>query len=602
MRRARKPLLALPFLLAGLLLPGGGAAAQDGGQKPLRVAINGFENNLTPFSITFGSAPNTNDLIALVYDTLFWSQVKEDPEPWLAESAEPNADSTEWTVTLREGITWQDGRPLTAEDVKFTFDYYQQQEGASGRYAHHVSDVPDYKEAQVVDEQTVRLLFNSPAPQFKVMPGADLPILPKHIWEGVTDPKTMSTGLPVGSGPYKLVEIVPDQLYRFEANENYFMGKPTVDRLELPVVKDPSAAFAALRTGEVSSVAVNVPGELYEQFSDNPDIALAESTRFQSTQMNFNARKAPLSDPKLRKAISMATDKQALVDAVLLGRAVPGLPTYLDPQSPWAVDDAESDYDPAAAQTLLDEAGYARGAGGVRTAPDGTPLSFSVLVNSFAPSDVRAGQLIAQQVAPLGVELKVEALDPAALQARRRPAQPGTVPSYDAYITTLESHGHVDPDALYYFFHSPGPKGFGAAITGYSNPEFDKLAEAGTTASNEERKELTAQMQEILAREVPSMALWYRTGDWAYRPADYDGWVADPGQGILTKRSFLPEYVEVAREARESGEDGGSAAGDSAGDDGGTNLLLPIALLLAVVGVGVVVARRRRTAGADDDD
>lgn len=600
MRQRRSLLLVAPLLLAGLLLPGSAVAQQ--GQKPLRVAINGYENNLTPFSVTFGSAPNTNDLIALVYDTLFWSQVREDPEPWLAESAEPNADFTEWTVTLRDGLEWQDGIPLTAEDVAFTFGYYKMQAGASGRYAHHVSDVPAFQSAQVMDPRTVKIVYGAPAPQFKVMPGADLPILPKHIWESVTDPKTMNTGLPVGSGPYKLVEMVPDQSYRFEANENYFKGKPTVDVLELPVVKDPSAAFAALRTGEVASVAVNVPGELYEQFSGNPDIALAESTRFQSTQVNFNARKPPMNDPKLRKAISMTTDKKALVDTVLLGRAEPGLPTYLDPQSPWAVEDAESDYDPAAAKTLLDDAGYTVGADGVRVAPDGKPVTISLLVNSFAPQDIRAGQLITQQLAPLGVAIQVEALDPAALQARRRPANMGDVPPYDAYISTLESHGHVDPDALYYFFHSPGPKGFGAAITGYSNPEFDRLAEAGTTASNDDRKDLTAQMQEILARDVPSMALWYRTGDWAYRPADYDGWVADPGQGILTKRSFLPEYVEVARASRASDDDGGSAAGGN-GDEGGGSVLVPVlvAAVVVAVGAGALVARRRRTVGDDDD-
>ncbi len=601
MNQVRKPvLLLLPLLLAGLVLPGS-AVAQSPEGKPLRVAINGFENNLTPFSVSFGSAPNTNDLIGLVYDTLFWSQVKEDPEPWLAESAEPNADMTEWTVTLRDGLEWQDGVPLTAADVAFTFEYYKKQAGASGRYAHHVSDVPLFQSATVVDEQTVKITYGAPAPQFKVMPGADLPILPKHIWESVTDPKTMSTGLPVGSGPYKLVEIVPDQLYRFEANEKYFKGKPTVDKLELPVVKDPSAAFSALRTGEVSSVAFNVPPELFDQFSKNPDLALAKSTRYQSTQVNFNARKAPLSDPKLRKAMSMATDKDALVETVLLGRGTPGLPTFLHPDSVWGTKDTKSDYDPEAAKKMLDDAGYTPGAGGIRVAPDGKPLSFSMLVNSFIPQDVRAGQLIAQQLAPLGVEFKVEALDPAALTARRRPAVMGDVPPYDAYITNLESHGHVDPDALYYFFHSPGPKGFGVGITGYTNPAFDKIAEAATTAPNDERKKLIAQLQETIATDAPSMALWYKDGDWAYRPADYDGWVADPGQGILTKRSFLPEYVKVARASRESGEDGGSAAGEST-EDGGSNLLLPVVAILALVGVGIVVARRRRPAGADDDD
>ncbi len=590
------PVFACLALVLGLAAP---AATAQSGQEPLRVAINGFENNLTPFSVTFASAPNTNDLIALVYDSLFWSQVRQDPEPWLAESAEPNADFTEWTVTLRDGVTWHDGQPLTAQDVKFTFDYYQQQAGASGRYAHHVSDVPQFRSAEVLDERTVRLSYVAPAPQFRVMPGADLPILPQHIWESVTDPKTQSTGLPVGSGPYKLVEIVPDQLYRFEANADYFKGRPTVDALELPIVKDPSAAFSALRTGEVSSAALSVPGELLDQFADNPDIALASSTRFESTQINFNARKAPLNDPRLRKAISMATDRQALVDTVLLGHGRPGLASYLHPDSPWSVRDTDAEYDPQAAGRLLDAAGYAMGPDGVRVAPGAGPLQFSLLVSSFAPQDIRAGQLIAQQLAPLGVRFQVEALDPATLRERRS-AEPGQVPGYDAYFATLEAHGHVDPDALYYFFHSPGPKGFGASITGYTDPEFDALAESAISADDDRRKELIGQMQQILAADVPSMALWYRDGDWAYRPADYDGWVTDPGQGILTKRSFLPEYVKQARADRAAGGEGGPEA---AGGGGGlsTPMVLGLSAVLVAGVVAVVVVRRRRTAVDEDD-
>ncbi len=98
------------------------ASAQDA-NTTLRIALPGYENNLTPFTITFGATPNTHDLLMLVYDSLFWSQVKEDPEPWLAESARPNEDFTEWTVTLREGVTWHDGEPVTAEDVAFSFEY-----------------------------------------------------------------------------------------------------------------------------------------------------------------------------------------------------------------------------------------------------------------------------------------------------------------------------------------------------------------------------------------------------------------------------------------------------------------------------------------------
>jgi peptide/nickel transport system substrate-binding protein len=596
--RLRKMLICLVLLVP--LLASTGAQAQQGPDKPLRIAMNGFENNLTPFTVTFGAFPNTHDLIMMVYDSLFWSQVREDPEPWLAESAEPNADFTEWTVTLRDGVTWHDGTPLTAEDVKFSFEYYLEQEGASGRYAHHVSDAPKFASAQVVDPRTVRLSYATPAPQFKIMPGGDLPIIPKHVWEKVTDPKTQSTGLPVGSGPYKLVEIVPDQLYRFQANEDYFKGKPTVDEIEMPIVKDPSAAFAALRTGEVAHVARNVPPELLDQFEGNDDIEIARSTRYESTQMFFNARKAPFDDARLRKAIAMGIDREALVETVLLGQGRPGRPTFVHPDSPWAVADAPQDHDPAAAQALLEQAGYRTGPGGVRQTPGGQPLTFTLLLSSFEPQDIRAGQLMAQQLAPLGVELKVEALDPATLR-KRRSAMPGQVPTYDAYISTLEAHAHVDPDALYYFFHSPGKKGFGGAITGYSNPEFDRVAEDAVGAPTDERKQLFAEMREILAADAPAVVLWYRDGDWAYRPAAYDGWVPDPGQGIFTKRSFLAEYVE-----QDGGDPATQAAASQSADDGGSGLGTPV--LVGAVGAvaaaalaGALLARRRRAVGDDDD-
>ena len=595
---------AVVCLWVSLTLLAPAALAQESEPTTLRIAVNGFENNITPFTITFGALPHTHDLLMLVYDTLFWSQVRQDPEPWLAESAEPNADFTQWTVTLRDGITWHDGQPLTAEDVAFSFDYYSRQRGASGRYDHHVFDVPPFTGAQVLDERTVRLSFAQPSPTFRIVPGADLPIVPKHIWETVTEPRRQSEALPVGSGPYKLVEIVPDQLYRFEANEDYFLGRPTVDVVEMPIARDPAAAFAALRTGEVAHVTRNVPAELAEQFAADGQIAIAQGTKFESTQMYLNARKPPLDDPRLRHALSLGIDRQALVDTVLLGRGRPGLPSFVHPDSPWALAGMQPHHDPAAAESLLDEAGYARGPDGVRRAPDGAPLRFSVLVSSFEPQDIRAVQLAAQQLEPLGVRLQAEVLDPATLRERRT-APPGQIPTYDMYVSVLEAHAHVDPDALYYFFHSPGPKGFGGSITGYTNPDFDRLAEAATTAEIPERKQLWARMQELLAAENPVLVLWYRDGEYAFRPADYDGWVSDFGHGIFTKRSFLPTYVEAARAEREAqaappalggaAEEAGSAGG---GPSGGVLVLLGI---VAAGGLGLLALRRRRAA-ADEDD
>ena len=574
------------------------ASAQTPGGKTLRVSLNGDENNMTPFTVSFGATPYTHDLILLVYDSLFWSQVSTDPEPWLAERAVSANDFKEWTITLRPNVTWHDGRPLTAEDVKFSFDYYAKFPGASGRYAHHVSDSPKLQSATVLDPRNIRLQYFEPTPTFKTMPGADLPIIPKHIWENVTEPARFTADLPVGSGPYKVVEMLRDQRYRLEANANYFKGKPTIDRLELPIVKDPSAAFAALRTGELDSVARNVPPELVSQFQSG-GVQVAKGTKFESLQMYFNALKAPLNDAKLRKAISLAIDTKPLVDTVLLGHGRPGLDTFIHPDSPWAMPNGRHETDPAKAERMLDDAGYrTKDADGVRKTPDGKRLEFSVLVSSFEPTDLRAVQLAAQQVARIGVKLNPEALDPATLRTRRT-GPPGQPPPYDAYMSTLESHGHVDPDALYYFFHSPGPKGFGASISGYTNPAYDKIVEEATTKDVAARKPLLNEAQRILAEDAPVVVFYYPDGDYAFRPSAYNQWLSDKGHGIFTKRSFLPEYAKENGNGQAAG--GATSSSDDGGGSGSGGVVLAVIAAIVIAGGGFMISRRRR-ASIDADD
>ncbi|MDP9453775.1 MAG: ABC transporter substrate-binding protein [Actinomycetota bacterium] len=589
--------VALVASSAALVSPVSGQA----GLRTVKVAIKGNENNITPFTVGFGANPATNDIQHMVYDSLFWSQAKAEPEPWLAEKAEPSEGGKVWTVTLREGITWQDGKPFSPEDVAFSYEFYKKQEGASGRYAHHVSDVPSYERAEVVDGKTIKLFFSLPAPQFKIMPGADLPIIAKHVFEAIPEPAKATTNLPVGTGPFKLVELVPDQRYTFEANERYFKGKPRIDRLEMVIIKDPGSAFTALRTGDVDMVERNVPGELVDQLKGTSGIRVVEGTRFESIQMSFNARKKPLDDPKLRKAMSMGINLDEVVETVLLGRARPGRDTYLHPDSPWAKKDAGHQFDVVGANKMLDDAGYtAKDPDGVRKAPDGNRLEFAILVNSFEPLELRALQLIATQMQAIGVKYNVESLDPATLRARRSPPAPGQPPPYDAYVGNIESHAHVDPDALYYFFHSPPKpgeevKGFGTSITGYANPEFDKLVEEATTAGADDRRRLLGQAQDILARDLPQQVLWYPDGIWAYRQAAYDGWVNDRGQGIFTKRSFLTGYEEIAANKPTGGSP--SSLGNDTGEGEGTSpapFIVGGAVLAGLVALGVVTARRRK--------
>lgn len=519
----------------------------EGGRErveSLTVAIPGYENNVTPLSLSFGSFPLTHDMINLVFDTLFWSTADAEPDPWLAESAEPSDDGTAWTVHLRDGVQWHDGEPFDAEDVQFSFEYYKEFE--SGRYAHHVSEVPLYDRSEIIDPLTIELHFETPTSVFESIPGGDLPILPEHVWSSIEEPSTATEMLPVGTGPFELVEMVPDQTYRFVANDDYFMGEPLVGELTTTVVPDPTAAFAALRTGQVAMAAGrNVPAELLGEFESLEEIEVVEGNRFESFHLYFNVPKEPLSDPQLRRAIDLAIDDQAIVDTVLQGLGRVGRPSFIHPDSPWAIpeDDpaAAARFDLEEAGRILDQAGYVdTDDDGVRETPGGDPLSFEIMGSANEPQDLRTAQLVAQQVDEVGIDLSVLGLDPATVRARRSPAEDGIAP-FDIRIGALDTHAHADPDGLLYFFHG-GPLGFGNVISGYDNDDFDALAEeAAATADLDDRRELIDQLQGMLSEDVPVITMAYIDGVYAFRHGMYDNWVSDPGHGVFNKRSFLPD-------------------------------------------------------------
>ena len=531
-------MLALLMILA--LMPSA-AVAQDDEEVVVRIGLHAAEKNLNPF-ISPTALPITHDFTMLVYDTLFWSQATLDPEPWLATGAEPSDDFRTWTVSLREGVTWHDGMPFTAEDVAFTYQYFTDV-GGPGRYGHHVTDHPKFASANVIDDLTVELSFVDPVSTFMMLPGGDVPIVAKHIWEGVEDPLADATSLQIGTGPYRMVDYDPNTSYRLEANEDYFKGKPLVDTLIMPVIRDAQAAFAGLQTGELDFVTRNVPAPLIAQIEANDELALAEGSRMQSMYLMFNTRKPALRDPLVRKAMSMALDVQMIVDIVEGGLGVPGNDTWTHPESEFAHPTGGHEFDVDAANAMLDDAGYSAGDGGTRVSADGVPLEFTLLVNATAPPQIRAGELVAEQLELLGVDITVEPLDPPAIGAMRRPSPDGP-PTNDMFIAVFESHAHADPEHLYFFFHTPGSGGVGVVFSGYSNPEFDALLEEGLSATIEDKAALIEQAQDIFAEEQPAVTLYYPNGRWAYRPAAFDGWASDPGHGVFTKRSLLPTAAE----------------------------------------------------------
>ncbi len=600
----------------------GTASAQEDDESVLRIGLHAAEKNLNPF-ISPQALPITHDFTMLVYDTLFWSQATLEPEPWLATGAEASDDFRTWTVSLQEGVTWHDGTPFTAEDVAFTFQYMVDQ-GGPGRYGHHLTDHPKFDSANVIDELTVELTFVDPVATFEMLPGGDIPIVAKHIWEGVEDATADATSLAIGTGPYRMTEYVPGESYRLEANADYFKGAPLVDTLIMPVIRDAQAAFAGLQTGELDFVTRNLPAPLHEPVNGNEDLEIIDGSRMQSQYLMFNTRKPGLNNPSVRKAMSMALDVEQIVEIVEGGLGVPGNDTWTHPESEFAHPTGGHEFDPEAAAALLDEAGFPVGDDGVRANADGVALSFTLLVNAAAPPQIRSGELVAEQLEPLGVDITVEPLDAPAIGAQRRPSPDGP-PTVDMFIAVFESHAHADPDHLFFFFHTPGSGGVGAVFSGYANAEFDSLLEEGLSKPVAEKAALINQAQDIFAAEAPAVTLYYPNGRWAYRPAAYDGWIADPGHGVFTKRSFLAGYANVSEEApAEEAEEEASpveadeepepteseeAADDAEGsddsddaadsDDDGGFPILPVALGLVVLG-GAVAFFTQRSRGSSD--
>ena len=509
-----------------VLSPVAGGAQEPQQVERLTIATEADKGNLTPYS--FRPPPGLHsELTNLVHDTLFLDPYTEEPIPWLATEATPNSDATTWTVTLRDDVTWHDGEEFTAEDVAFTYEYYK--EGPANRYSHHASEVPVIESAEVLDASTVEFTCEQPCPTLDLITLADLPILPKHIWENVDDPQTY-TDLPVGTGPYKLAEYVEDQSYRLEANEDYFLGPPAVQEIEMPIVPDPSSMFLALESGQVDTVTRNVPPELEERLGETENVELVEGDRFSSLFYIFNAERPPLDQQAFRTGLDLAIDRQELVDTVLLGSGRAGSPSFMHPDSVW-YEPQEASFDPEQANTVLDDAGISDSNGdGIRES-DGEPVSLSVIVSANDPQQLRTAELITQQLQEIGVELEVESLDPGTLSQRQN--------ARDFELSSFQGVPHLigDPTQMIESLNS---------LLNYSNPEYENLRSEWFEATTaEQQSEVLSEIQTLFADDPPAFTLYYPDTKYAYNSSAYDGWLPAEGHGIHHKWSLIPEASEL---------------------------------------------------------
>ncbi len=454
-----------------------------------------------PATIDPQGAPSSGLSLVLPYlfDTLVVRDSDNRLHPLLAESWQVAADGRTITMTLRSGVTFHDGSPLTADAVRLTFERFK----AKGAKSPIYGGIQQIGGIEAVDELTVRFTFKEPAANFWStisMPYAGI-LSPASIERAAADDKAPL----VGTGPFTLGEWQAGQSITLLRNPAYAWGPeivenrraPYLEKLVFKVIPDAATQLAALQAGEVDVIFVNNPDHL-SKLRQDPNIQLQEAVLNSLIYLGFNTQKAPFNDPAVRRALAHAVNKDEILELALGGvgiRAFAPLPPTL-PGFDDALAEHELGHDPATAQALLAEAGFTAGSDGA-WAKDGQPLKAVLLTSNRAPNDAIAA-LLQSQLKAIGVPVEIQQLDSKAVMEATAAGK---------FDLLLWRYDWNDPDALNLYL---GSNRIGSTNrVAYSNPAVDDLLAQGARELDEARRNtLYVEAQKLILADAPWQPLY----------------------------------------------------------------------------------------------
>jgi len=476
----------------------------------------------SPFNYTGGPG---YALMIFVYDTLLQEDTNGQMLPLLATQYQRSPDGLTYTFTLRDGVHWHDGQPLTVDDVVFTYQYYASQ-NLSPQLVARPRDVVDVR---ATDAHTVEIRLDKAAVTFPRNVAGALPIVPKHIWSSVSDAvAAQGQQLLVGTGPYRLQSYTSGEgTYLYTANDDYFLGRPFVKRIDQHPVGDDLTALLAGDIDVGSTDVFGVPSDTLAEFRGNKDFGIQEFKTAIAIPMRWDESKGgALADVRFRQACAKAINRDDIVKRLTKGNAAPGNPGYLPPTNSYYVPVEQYAYDPAAANRILDEAGYTRsGPTAVRQGRDGKPLHYTLTVVSGIPAVL---ELVVGDLKAVGIELTPRQVPLIQLLGA---ADYDIAIGFDGDITA-----GADPDHLRVVYSSKS--GTFQHPPGYANPQMDDLAERqAVTLDDTERRRLVGEVQRLAAQDVPALPLYYPTEYSVFRRAAFDQW-SDGAALTETKRNL----------------------------------------------------------------
>jgi peptide/nickel transport system substrate-binding protein len=592
-------LLATVVALAALVVvTTAGAADEDGGKVVFTVGLVNDYDSLNPL---VGVEVPDYEVWNLQYATLTDKAADDFATiPGLAESWEASDDGLTYTYTLREGLEWSDGTPLTAADIAFTVN--RAREEAWLNYESVVANLT----AEAPDERTVVITTKVPDPK---LPTMDVYILPEHIWGELDEAAiTKADGTDgVGSGPFTLSEAERGQFWTLEANPGFWGWEgeePPIDEVVFRLFSNGDAMVAALESGEIDA-AHDIPSESFERLSTTDGIVALEGEQGGFSEISVNGGRPEdkrvegignghpaLSDIEFRKAIAHAIDRQTLIDRVNAGLGRPGVTMSPSASPEWIPDIPEEEqftFDLEGANEILEAAGYTdANDNGIREY-EGDDITLDYYILSDSQTAAANSEFITGWLEEIGIGTSVKVVNGSRLTE--------IIGKGDYDLFQWGWTPFVDPDPMLSYFTCDQLSSDPDDPTNYYNdanwcdPSYDADYKAqNQELDREKRIEIVHRMLRTFYDSATYNVLTYEGDLQAYRTDRFEGWLRQPAEiGPVLFSNSSPTYANLTSVASTGGDDGGGLS--TAG------IVAIVVAGLAGLGILGFALMRRRSAG-----
>lgn len=611
MRRTAQLAQALGVSLILMILGVQATAAPTETTPPQRILTVGIVNDIDSLNPFVGYVVEAYEVWGLMYDSLTgYGQKDFAAVPGLAEKWSTSADGKTWTYTIRSGVTWSDGTPLTARDAAYTFNRIINGTAEKTNYGNYVANIV---KADAPNDTTLVLTTDQPTP---TMLHLAVPILPEHIWkqisaEQVSTYKNSPTDVvkPVGSGPYILKERKVGQYVRLVANTSYWAGAPHMDELIFRVYSSPEALAQALKKGEID-IADSLEANVFDSLKGQPGITTLKSKYSGFNEIAFNVGAAlvdgtpigdghpALKDKAVRSALAHAVDLDTILKRAIGGYGevatgvVPSMYSTFHYQP-----ETRYDFDIAKANQMLDAAGYRRGADGIRRMPDGTrPLSFRFFARAESKPSQTTMDYVKEWFSQVGVQIIPKTISEDQL------TEAVTTGDFDLF-----EWGWVvepDPDFQLSVFtcaqrstKEGGEVQAGLSDGFYCNPQYDALYTKQKTQIDVTDRAVTVKAaQKLLYDDVPYLLEYYYDNLQAYRSDKIANVVPQPEpDGVIVFQYGTYTYRSVMTKADFDAKQGQARAATASTTQLGPTLILGSLIGgLLLFGGGYALGRRNR--------